>query len=172
MKIKPLLFAFFIAAVFAFSGCAVTPQAAENGQAAGQIATVHNSRDSLDWWGLYQGVAPAASGMGIQKQLMIQYDGFFVLTFEHLFGDMPVPEIGRSFTWSDRFQRVIGTIEWNEAGSIIRLAGLPPEMPPYYLVGEGVLVQLDMQGNPVEGDFAGRNILTRVRLPLHEEMNL
>jgi len=66
----------------------------------------------------------AASGMGIQKQLLLQYDGLFVLTFECLLCDMPMPEVDSGFTWSERFQRVIGAFEWNEAGSIIRLAGL------------------------------------------------
>ena len=128
------------------------------------IITGHTAENSLDWAGTYQGITPAASSMGIQIQLTLQFDGMFMLSFEYLEGDY-VPEIGQ-FQWSDRAHGVYyGSFTWNESGNIIRLD--IQDWPPYYFVGEGMLIQLDMEGNEITGALADYYILTKVELPLH-----
>ena len=121
----------------------------------------HNARNSLDWAGVYQGIVPSASGMGIQVQLVLQQDETFLLRYEYLTGEEPIPEIG-SFGWGKQDVDALasGSFEWDEAGNVVRLD--VENWPPYFQVGEGRLTQLDMSGNLITGDLAENYVLTKV----------
>lgn len=82
----------------------------------------HTSRDSLDWDGTYTGGA---------LTLTLTRDGSFVLMVA---GSEPV----------------VGDFEWSGDGSSITLMGVG-ENPARFLVGEGVLVRVNEEGQPLEG---------------------
>ena len=121
---------------FAFAGCA-------SAQSAGGATPHHNSRDSLDWWGVYKGTIPSASGSGIEVSLEIKQDLNFELNYEY---------VGRNDGMFVKF----GTFQWSDAGSVIALVGEDESFsfPRFYQVGEGFLRQLDLEGNPIEGELA------------------
>jgi len=109
----------------------------------------HNSRNSLTWWGVYEGIVPSASCCGINVRITLNRDYTFELRYEYLGADAV-------FT-------VTGTFRWDDAGRNITLEkdGLPLRYPPFYQVGENFLRQLDMQGNPVVGTLADFYILQK-----------
>ena len=112
----------------------------------------HNSRNSLDWWGVYEGTVPAASGAGIDVRLTLNRDYTFVLRYDYA---------GR-----DGSATVSGTFRWDDAGRAVTLEGpdgLPFGYPPFYQVGEGFLRQLDLEGNPVTGALEEHYILRMVQ---------
>ena len=169
------LFMLTIALVLAIiiSGCAATPtvppaayQPPDNAEEMEITEMHHNARNSLDWHGVYQGVIPSASGMGIRVELVLWQDevgaGAFSLTYEYLQDDMPIPELANSSwaQWSEQAGSESGTFIWDETGNIIRLD--LNNWPPYYRVGENMLTQLDMSGNPITGELADSYVLTRI----------
>jgi len=129
---------------FALAGCA-------SAQVADGATPHHNSRDSLDWWGVYEGTIPSASGSGIDVSLTIKQDLNFELSYEY---------VGRD---DGMFVR-IGTFQWNDTGSVITLVGEDEafSFPQFYQVGEGFLRQLDIDGNTIEGELADNYKLQKV----------
>lgn len=105
-------------------------------------ADMHNSRDSLDWDGIYEGVLPCGDCPGIKTRLTLQRDGSFELTTQYLERQVAP-------------QSAHGRFTWNAAGSTITLdaAGAGRQ----YQVGEGRLLQLDMGGS-----VPSRHVLMRV----------
>ena len=113
------------------------------------IETYHNSRNSLTWWGVYEGTIPSASGGGINVRITLNRDYTFEISYEYLGRD------NGPFT-------AIGTFRWDDAGRIVTLEGRdgsPFRYPPHYQVGEMFLRQLDVYGNPIEGE---RYVLQKV----------
>ncbi|MDR0462967.1 MAG: copper resistance protein NlpE N-terminal domain-containing protein [Pseudomonadales bacterium] len=123
----------------------------------------HTSENALDWAGVYQGIMPTYEGGNIQVQLMLQYDGFFVLTYQIVDADMD-PQIGE-FEWDDRAISDNGDFEWNEDGTIIRLD--IEGWPPYFQVAEGRLIPLGIDGEPIAEDLATSYEMVKVDLPLN-----
>ena len=116
------------------------------------IETYHNSRNSLTWWGVYEGIIPSASGSGINVRITLNRDYTFELSYEY---------IGRD----DSVSTASGTFRWDDAGRTITLQGrdgFPFHYPAHYQVGEMFLRQLDMDGNPIEGQLAKHYILQKV----------
>jgi uncharacterized lipoprotein NlpE involved in copper resistance len=107
----------------------------------------HNSRNSLNWDGLYTGLIPAAAGPGINVRIQLNKDGSYEMSYQY---------IDRG---SERFEAA-GTFVWNEAGSVITLD--TEEFPPHYKVAENRLIQLDMEGNIITGPLAEDYVLTKV----------
>ena len=122
----------------------------------------HNARNSLDWAGVYQGIVPAAAGMGIRVQLVLLDTQVFELTYEHLEGDAPMPVVGDDTwgEWSERVGHESAGFEWDETGNVIRLD--VADWPPYFQVKEGRITQLDLSGNLITGELAANYILTKV----------
>lgn len=110
------------------------------------IDAAHNSRNSLNWDGVYKGTIPAASGPGIE--VTITLDSGLHYTANYLY----IEREGADFTIS-------GTFQWDEDGRIIMLD--TDILPPYYQVGENKLIQLDMEGNPVTGMLADLYVLNK-----------
>ena len=107
----------------------------------------HNSRNSLDWNGTYQGTVPCADCEGVKTRLTLMESGDFDRT--------------RTFLGKEEGSRSdSGTFEWNEAGSEITLS--PDEGEPQsYQVGENRLFQLDREGNRITGDLADNYVLLK-----------
>jgi len=104
----------------------------------------HNSQNSLDWSGTYQGTLPCADCPGIRYVLTLNEDNSYQLKTQYL-------ERGDSvFTESGKFT-------WNENGNQITLA----DRGEKFQVGENRLFHLDMEGNRITGDLAEHYILSK-----------
>ncbi|GHU60626.1 hypothetical protein FACS189445_0450 [Spirochaetia bacterium] len=111
------------------------------------IDAAHNSRNSLNWDGVYRGVIPAADGPGINVEITLNNDGTYSMGYQY------IDRGGEVFTES-------GTFTWNDAGSAIMLD--VKDMPPHYQVGENRLFQLDMSGKRITGALADNYVLEKV----------
>lgn len=106
----------------------------------------HNSRNSLDWAGVYEGVTPCADCPGIKMRLTLQQDGRFELSTQYL--DRQVAP-----------QTTRGRFSWNSAGNSITLDAAGWEQQ--FRVGEDRLLQLNRDGSAPPWD-APHRVLTRV----------
>lgn len=141
MKTNALLWtaACAIMVVTAIAACQ-TKKTATNGSAD----PAHNSRNSLDWAGTYQGTLPCADCPGIRYTITLNNDDSYLLKTHYL-------EKGDSvFTES-------GTFSWDENGGEITLA----DRGEKFQVGENRLFHLDMEGNRITGNLAEHYILTK-----------
>lgn len=144
---------FFAFLLVATSGCKPksSKQAEEAEESSEQVSTSfqdeHNSRNSLDWNGVYQGTLPCADCEGIHIRLTLMDTGEFNRTRTYLGKE----ETGRSDS---------GSFQWNEAGSEITLNPVEGE-PQRYKVGENRLFHLDREGNPITGELAERYVLLK-----------
>jgi heat shock protein HslJ len=108
----------------------------------------HNAKNSLDYLGMYQGIVPCADCEGIETTLFLANESSYVLKTKYL-GKKDI-----------KINEQKGTYTWNEAGNSIILAGIE-NGPAKYFVGENYVVQLDMEGNKIEGDLAEKYILQK-----------
>ena len=109
------------------------------------IATGDNSRNALDWAGVYEGVLPCADCTGIRTQLTLREDLSYSLTYEYLSRNpIAFSESGR-FTWSEDGSRV--TLDTGGEGS------------RSYQVGENRLFHLDGDGERITGVLAEHYVL-------------
>lgn len=90
-----------VALAFALSACMPRSAPAADDQA-------HNSRNSLDWAGTYEGVLPCADCPGIRTRLTLRQDGNYEMTSEYL--ERPV---------APRVER--GKFAWQPGGNAIKL---------------------------------------------------
>ena len=104
----------------------------------------HNSRNALDWAGVYEGVLPCADCPGIKMRLSLQRDGRYELSTQYM-DRQPTPQTAR------------GQFSWNAAGSAIALdaAGHGQQ----FQVGEGRLLQMNHDGSAPPWD-APHRVLT------------
>lgn len=125
-----------LATLLALAGCMPRQDAA---------ATVpdpaHNSRNALDWAGVYEGTLPCADCPGIRTRLALQRDGRFELSTQTI-DRQPAP------------QTVRGSFSWNAAGSTVTLDGTGQGQQ--FRVGEGRLLQLNRDGTSPPWDAPGR----------------
>ena len=110
------------------------------------IDAAHNSENSVSWSGVYEGMVPGANS-AIHILLTLDDDKKYSISYQY------VDKGNEIFTDSGAFQ-------WNEAGNTIILDS--KNLPPYYRVGEGVLTQLDMSGNPITGEHADSYVLKKI----------
>ena len=110
------------------------------------IDKAHNSKNSLDWSGVYTGTIPAADVPGINVRLILHQDQSFELSYEYL--EKP----NAHFYWA-------GLFTWDRKGNTIFLN--IKDAPPYYKVEENRLIQLDMNGKPISGNFADSYVLKK-----------
>lgn len=139
------------AALVAFSSCAnrnskkAKDAAANQTEQAAAAADTHNSRNSLDFEGVYTGTMPCADCPGIKVNVTIDRDGNWSKTMAYL----DTPNIFASQ----------GIYTWDDSGSRIMLTdGESTEM---YSVGENTLTLLDQDGNEITGDLAAMYVLNK-----------
>lgn len=143
---KTTLFESILAVLLLCSLVGCTPSAPKtqsnvNTATAGQPAAGgQTSRDSLDWYGTYNGVLPCADCQGIQTRITLLKDNTFTKAVKYLGKENRA-----------RFSR--GTIQWDNQGSIITLADHQGKTGRYK-VGENILFHLDRDGNMITGDSA------------------
>ena len=103
--------------------------------------TTDNSRNSLDWQGVYRGVLPCADCEGIETEIKLNKDLTYEITSKYL---------GKT----DEVFKENGSFKWDEAGAKITLENLDAKTTAnQYLVGEDKLIKLDTEGNKIEGDL-------------------
>jgi len=131
------------------SACKSKNKGQVNPNANLQVATVDNSKNSLDWAGAYSGIIPCADCPGIEVQIILNSDNTFKMTQKYQGKKNSV------YSFS-------GTFRWNSGGNIVILNGLEKDrFPNQYLVGENTLRQLDMEGNVINGNLAQNYILNK-----------
>jgi uncharacterized lipoprotein NlpE involved in copper resistance len=108
---------------------------------------IHTPEISMNWSGTYKGITPAADCPGIDVQIVLNYDRTYGLWYRYIDRD------------NSAFYRE-GTFTWDKTGRIVVLN--IKDFPPYYMAGEGRLIQLDMKGNRITGDLADNYILEKV----------
>jgi len=112
---------------------------------------VHNSRNSLDWSGVYRGVLPCADCEGIQMEIRLKENLTYKMTTHYL---------GKS----EQVFRNSGPFEWNAEGSRIMLKDMKESAGHrLFQVGENRLFMLDRDGNRIQGDLATWYILEKVK---------
>ncbi|MEH6763668.1 copper resistance protein NlpE [Aequorivita antarctica] len=112
------------------------------------IVDSHNSENSLDWAGVYEGKLPCADCEGIKTVLELKSDKTFTLSQTYL----GKPEVENEFTQNGEFV-------WNNLGTMIRLRSESGHFQ--FKVGENQLWMLDDQRNVIAGDLAEMYILKK-----------
>ncbi|MBW7839523.1 MAG: copper resistance protein NlpE N-terminal domain-containing protein [Chitinophagaceae bacterium] len=100
-----------------------------------EAVDMHNSQNSLDWQGTYEGTLPCADCEGIKTTLQLNEDNTYALTQEYL---------GRN-TFNET-----GTFNWDSSGSMITLSSNNMK----FKVGENILFALDLEGKVITGELA------------------
>ena len=113
------------------------------------VDNAHNSQNSLDWNGTYQGVIPCADCEGIKTSITLSNQGKFTRI--------------RTYLGKEESRRVDeGTFDWDENGSRITLKPTDGESQMYQ-VGENMLFHLDQGGNRISGELADKYTLMKNR---------
>jgi uncharacterized lipoprotein NlpE involved in copper resistance len=109
----------------------------------------HNSRNSLNWDGVYAGMIPAADGPGINVEITLYPGETYELSYQY------VDRGDERYTHD-------GSFKWDRSGNVITLNDLESQsIPSHYRVGEDQLIQLDMKGKPITGELADNYILKK-----------
>jgi len=127
------------------AACASAPPPAD--ASAGQA---HNSANSLDWAGIYEGTTPCADCPGIHTIVQLRSNGTFVLSQRYLDRELSPRRSGGRFTW-------------DAAGRNVTLNA--PGGPLRFQVGENQLLQLDREGQRIEGPNTDAYVLRKRREP-------
>ena len=135
---KSMLICMVVLCVFGLGACLSSPA----------VDAAHNSRNSLNWEGVYTGVIPAADGPGIDVRLTLYTDESYEISYHY------IDRTDGDFTAS-------GSFIWDLAGSIITLDAA--DIPPYYQVGENHLTQLDMKRKQITGALAEHYVLKKAQ---------
>jgi len=126
-----------LVAVFALAGCGTAPP---RGADTGASSAGDNSRNALDWQGVYVGTIPCADCPGIRVRIELRDDGRFTRAWTYLERNVaPLTDTGR--------------FEWDSAGARIRLMSAE-RAAQQYQVGENVLFALDRNGQRITGERA------------------
>lgn len=125
-------------------------EAVVENQEIAQIADEHNAKNSLDYFGVYEGLTPCADCEGIKVKVTLNKDETFALHNAYI-------KNGKEEQPSD----FTGKYVWNEAGNAITLEGVK-DVPSKFFVAEGRIIILDQEGNKIEGELADKYVLTQI----------
>lgn len=107
---------------------------------------MHNSMNSLDWEGTYEGLLPCADCEGIKTVVTLNKDNTYVIKELYVGKDMKPQESKGTFKWDDKGQKILFSDK---------------NRPPYF-VGENTLTHLDKDGTKISGDLEKHYILMKV----------
>lgn len=108
-----------------------------------------NSRNSLDWAGIYSGMLPCADCEGIKMSITLKNN----LTYER-----EMVYMGKNAA----AYKSNGNFRWNEEGNKITLINKNEnEKANQYLVGENKLIKLDLNGNIIQGNLKNKYVLEK-----------
>jgi len=105
----------------------------------------HNSQNSVDWAGTYQGTLPCADCPGIHTTLTLDTNDTYTLTSSYL-------------DRSDSLYSETGKFIWDDAGSRITLGNGGRR----FQVGENRLIHLDAEGHEITGSLASQYVLQKM----------
>ncbi len=108
----------------------------------------HNSRNALDWPGVYHGVLPCADCTGIDTTLTLNADQSFVKKMRYLGKSKKVFESAGRFTWIKN-------------NSSIHLKDAQGRDDGRFQVGENRLFMLDQTGQRIQGALEDNYILEK-----------
>lgn len=155
---KKVFFCRFVVGIFVcfmLAGCAQsTPSATSTTPKNFNISLGDNSRVSVDWSGVYEGITPCADCEGIKTRLVLAKEGFYKLSLHYL-GKSSAP-----FTEQ-------GPFTWDETGGKIALEGIQGGII-WYRIGENKIMLLDQEGNLVVSS-SGAYELNKVSSEAHVE---
>lgn len=129
-----------------FTGCNDKKKATEKSQETTVVDAAHNSRNSLDYEGVYTGTLPCADCSGIYTEITLSGDNYQKKTVYQGKEDE-----------NNTFE-TFGKYNWNDKGNIITLEGEESEQ---YQVGENQLFVLDIEGKRITGDLAEFYVLKK-----------
>lgn len=112
----------------------------------------HNAKNSLDYFGIYEGLTPCADCEGILVRVTIQKDETFALHTAYI-------KNGKEVSPDD----FTGNYEWNEAGNTITLKSTQ-DFPKQIFVAEGRIFLLDQEGKKIESPNAEYYILPQIEV--------
>jgi heat shock protein HslJ/uncharacterized lipoprotein NlpE involved in copper resistance len=104
---------------------------------------MHNSQNSLDWAGTYEGLLPCADCAGVKTRLTLDNEGVFQLQSQRL------EQVAEAVNASGHFS-------WLPDGSGIGLGDIADDR--LFAVGEGRLIELNSDGSQPESDPATRTL--------------
>lgn len=134
-----------VSAIVLIGGCTEKKSGQED--SAVQYDPVHNASNSLDVEGTYTGVVPCGGCEGVETTLILSKGQTYELRTRYL---------GKS----DNVFVKKGMYEWLEDGNTIRLKGIEKgERADRYFVSENRVIQLDLEGNHIEGELADKYVL-------------
>lgn len=151
MHARIILPAILIASAFLLKGCEPPSMTTTPPQALSTDTVVdpaHNSRNALDWAGVYRGVLPCADCTGIETVITLRSDLSYRKTSRYLGKD-------------DRYFSSSGRFVWDSQGGIITLSDSEPE---HYRVAENQLIRLTGDGQRVTGPLADHYLLPRMEV--------
>ena len=108
--------------------------------------TTDNSRTSLDWNGIYNGILPCADCEGIETIISLKEDFSYTKKLKYL---------GKE----DTFTISKGNFTWDDSGNLIYL---DTDKPNGYRVGENQLFALDMNDEKITGDLQDLYVLKKL----------
>lgn len=132
-------------------GCKNAQKAAVGSNRPDKIQNVndtHNSRNSLDWAGVYTGKMPCGDCAAINAELTLNTDGTYILRYKY------EGKSDSTFTKN-------GTFQWDATGSKISMHLLADAELTYQVVENG-LDQLDQNGQPSVGAFSNLSRFTKM----------
>lgn len=155
MKMKKSLLVFGIMSLI-LSGCKndgkkelTTEEMVENiDDEDARVIDDHNSRNALDWAGVYEGTLPCADCEGIKTVIELKDDNTYTTSQTYLKGSENTEEFNSK-----------GSFNWDDSGSNITLKD--GEETFKYKVGENQLLMLDSEGNMVDGKLSDLYILKK-----------
>jgi len=119
-----------------------------------QAAGIHNSRNSLDWAGTYEGVLPCADCPGTKTRLTLNYDGSYRLVTQAEGSESAEKSVSGVFTW----QPSGNAITLDERGG-----------RQQFSVGEGRLTLLRPEGSASQSPAA--NLVLTLAAPHGEDLD-
>ncbi len=111
-------------------------------------AVSHTAIKARDHIGLYTGILPCADCEGIETSLYLMANNAYLLTKVYKGVD------------DKRAYKSIGDFAWNAAGTTVTLSNIE-NAPNQFIVEDTRAIQLDMEGNKIEGDLAEKYVLAK-----------
>lgn len=108
----------------------------------------HNSRESVDWEGVYLGALPCQDCLSIETHLELTADNNYVLKENYLYPDDEI-----------QVKEAKGTFAWDDSGSRITLG--EGKNKKVFMVGEALLYVVDHDGNLITEEQIGNYILVK-----------
>lgn len=113
------------------------------------VADDHSAKNSLDYYGVYEGITPCADCEGIKVTVTLNKDNTYAIKSVY-------QKNGEEIAPSEHS----GNFTWNETGFIITLEGAT-DVPNRFFVGEGSLTIVDEDGHQISAELAEHYILSQ-----------